>query len=66
MSILSGTMGGPRCRYVHMYKLYLKCRKTFEESYIQVLYHTTFDCLDTYTPHVYLSFDIYYVFNYDT
>ena len=22
--------------------------------------------LDAYTPHVYLSFDIYYVFNYDT
>ena len=25
-----------------------------------------FIVLDTYTPHVYVSFDIYYVFTYDT
>ena len=28
----------------------IKCRNSFEESYIQVLYHATFDRLDTYTP----------------
>ena len=32
------------------------------------LYHATFDCFRNInnTPHVHLSFDIYYVYNYDT
>ena len=31
-----------------------------------MLYHATFDCLNTYTPHVYLSFDIYVTHLYKT
>ena len=36
----------------------LKCRNTFE----QVLYHATFDRFRCIHAHVYLSFDIFYVF----
>ena len=46
----------------------LKCKNTFEQCYIglRVLDHVTFDRFRCMHHHVYLSFDIYYVFNYDT
>ena len=49
------------------YPFLLKCKKTFQESYIQVLYHATFDRVRyMYTLPMFICHSKYNVFNYDS